>query len=161
MFNATNGDWLTVEGTIEGDAFCRWLPEVTRGDAFAAGVKAPGLAGAEIIYHLGPYMLKQQRGDATHYVVAASTLGKIFASDDDEAVCDGAQLAEDVCIGLRDCTWRDLFMQVTPGPDDTSAVSARGGQRVADIRNKHGYYQDRLANTGTPRSTSCGCSPRR
>ena len=148
VFLATAGDWQAVEGTIDGDDLCRWLPSITRGDAFTAGLKSPGLAGAEIFYHVGPYMNKNQRGDSTHYVVAASTLGKVFASDDDEAVCDGAQLAEDICVGLRDCAWRDLFMQVTPGPDDTAAVNARGGQRVADIRNKHGYYQDRLANTG-------------
>ena len=88
---------------------------------------------------MGPYMNKNQRADATHNVVAASTLGKIFASGDDEAVCDGAQLAEDIYGGLRDCVWRELLMQVTPGADDTTDVNARGGQRVADIRNKHGY----------------------
>ena len=59
-FDATGGDWLAVEGTIEGDAFCRWLPEITRGDAFAAGLKAPGLAGAEIIYHVGAYKVHAQ-----------------------------------------------------------------------------------------------------
>ncbi len=55
-------------------------------------------------------------GDGSHYVSAGNTLGKSFQSDADEEICDGAQLAADVCAGLRECAWNDLFMQVSPAP---------------------------------------------
>ena len=63
-------------------------------------------------------------------------------------LCDGPQCAADVAIGIRDCAWPDLLMQVTPGADDTADVAARSGQRITDLRNKNEYYSARLANTG-------------
>ena len=143
------GDWQAVAGTIDGDDLCRWMPDVTRGDVFAASPGyGSGLAGAEILYTVGPYMNINLRDDGTHYIIAGATLGKIFQSDADEALCDGSQCAADVASGIRDCAWPDLLMQVTPGADDTADVNARGGQRITDLRNKHEYYSARLANTG-------------
>ena len=111
VFNATNGVWLTVEGTIEGDAFCRWLPEITRGDAFAAGLRAPGLAGAEIIYHVGPYMLmteilgerccrpaklsnKRRRVGPRSYQQEYLIRGLFLEDDGDEGEADEEEVAE-------------------------------------------------------------------
>ena len=51
------GDWQNVAGTIDGDELCRWMPDITRGDVFAATPGyGSGLAGAEILYTVGPYM---------------------------------------------------------------------------------------------------------
>ena len=72
------GDWQAVAGTIDGDELCRWMPDITR----AATCSPPcprygsGLAGAEILYTVGPYMNTDLRADGTHYIIAGATLGK-------------------------------------------------------------------------------------
>ena len=68
----TAGDWEKCGGTIGGDYLCRWVPAIKRIDAFrATGAADQGIAGAEILYYCGPYMLNPLRAAGTHFVVAA------------------------------------------------------------------------------------------
>ena len=149
VFHEVPGDWAPVQGEITGDGLSRWLPDVTRGDAFLdATEEAPGLAAALIFYYMGPYMVTALRGASSHFTIAGNTMCKLFQSDEDEEVCDGRQLAADVCAGIRDCVWCDTFLTVVPGPDDTATLNARGGARLADLRNAQAYYAERLSNSG-------------
>jgi hypothetical protein len=91
-FTSVNGDWEAVEGQLgEWEGNARWVDNFSRGDAFAdKNVKSPGLAGAELIYLVGPYMLDDFRGDDSHFAACVGVVGKLFQkSDDDESVCDG------------------------------------------------------------------------
>ena len=144
------GDWFSCQGDIDGEGHARWITSITRGDAFGADPTTPhpGLVGANIFYYVGPYMLEEQREDERHFIVAANTLGKLFMSDDDDSLCDSAQLAEDVCVGLADSEWPDLLSAVSNAPDATDDVAARGGQRIMELRNRVGYYQARLKQDG-------------
>ena len=143
------GDWALVQGDIAGGGLGRWLPAVTRGDAFlGATEEAPGLAAALIYYYMGPFMGSAMRGASSHFAIAGNTMCKLFQSDEDEEVCDGKQLAADICAGIRDCVWCDTFLTIVPGPDDTTAANARGGARLADLRNAQAYYSERLSNSG-------------
>ena len=86
------GDWHKVEAvtraaTLEGDGYMSWVVDVTRGDAFGdtpCTTPSSGIAGTEVLYYLGPYMLKDQRAKGQHFAVAAATLGKLFQSDEDD-----------------------------------------------------------------------------
>eukprot|EP00966_Prymnesium_polylepis_P231607 5358450-Prymnesium_polylepis.1 len=77
VFVSVAGDWVDVEGDPAGTGLGRWVECITRGDVFAAtpGSMA-GLAGAEVLYYVGPFMLEEQRDDESHFVVATNTLGK-------------------------------------------------------------------------------------
>jgi len=48
------------------------------------------------------------RGSESHFLVATATMGKFLASDDDESLCDGAQLAAEVAAGMLDSRWPSL-----------------------------------------------------
>ena len=106
------------------------------------------MAAALIYYYMGPYMVTALRGASSHFTIAGNTMCKLFQSDEDEEVCDGRQLAADVCAGIRDCVWCDTFLTVVPGPDDTATLNARGGARLADLRNAQAYYTERLSKSG-------------
>ena len=131
----------------DGSGLARWVNAITRGDAFASSPrKGAGLPGAEIFYYCGPYMLLAYRQDKKHFHVAAQTLGKCFQSDEDEALCDGAQLAGEIADGLRDSAWPSIFMHVSSGNDAAADPDARGGQRITDLRNRVGYYEARMSS---------------
>ena len=149
VFKEVPGDWSPVQGEIAGSGLGRWLPAITRGDAFLNETEeAPGLAAALIYYYMGPYMGTAMRGATSHFSIAGNTMCKLFQSDTDETVCDGKQLAADISAGIRDCVWCDTFLAVVPGPDDTAAANARGGARLTDLRNAQAFYSERLANSG-------------
>ena len=148
-FYCAAGDWANVEGDPEGEGNARWIANVTRGQVFKQTPGgAAGIVGAEILYYVGPYMLNAHRDDDSHFVVAAGTMGKLFQSDDDEGLCDGAQLASDIADGLRESAWPALLMQTSSGPDDVADVDARGGQRIADLRGRVAYLEARLTSSG-------------
>jgi len=102
-FTSVDGDWEAVEGQLgEWEGNARWVDNFSRGDAFADKVvKSPGLAGAELIYLVGPYMLNEFRAEDSHFAACVGVVGKLFQSDDDESVCDGIQLACEVAVGIR------------------------------------------------------------
>ena len=150
------GDWQKIQGDIDDDGHCRWTSCITRGDIFRdkpGGVDntdaGPGLAGAEMYFYTGPYMLPAFRGGDSHFVVATATMGKFLASDDDESLCDGAQLAAEVAAGMLDSRWPSLFTMVTAGNDDTTDEKARGGPRITDLRNRMAYRDACLAEDGS------------
>ena len=152
------GDWSDVAGSVddhEWEELGRWVDCITRGDAFdAMPGKDSGLVAAEIIYYAGPYMLNEYRAEGTHFQLAAKTMGKLFQSDDDETLCDGSQLASEVAEGMRDSAWPALFAHIPPGNDMVLDItSSKGGLRIADLRNRVGYWEARTAiNTS---STKC------
>ena len=152
------GDWSDVAGSVddrEWEELGRWVDCITRGDAFdAMPGKDSGLVAAEIIYYAGPYMLNEYRAEGTHFQLAAKTMGKLFQSDDDETLCDGSQLASEVAEGMRDSAWPALFAHIPPGNDMVLDITAsKGGLRIADLRNRVGYWEARTAiNTS---STKC------
>ena len=141
------GDWRDVEGVINGDRHARWLTAITRGDAFKAtpGGK-PGLAAAELFYYLGSFFRPLHRADNSHFATTARTLGKLLASDDDEDVVDAAQLASDVAGGLLESEWPIIFMTVPPSSDSVVDAAARGGERIADLRARIGYFRAHLSS---------------
>ena len=104
-------EWHTLptaeEGDLEGEGYARWLECMTRGDVFApiVGDWATGLTAAEVLYYAGPYMLEDHRGEGTHFELAIHTMGKMFKSDDEEGLCDGAQLATDIADGIAETVW--------------------------------------------------------
>ena len=141
-------------GEWEGNA--RWVDNSSRGDAFAdknvkspglAGaedknVKSPGLASTELIYLVGPYMLKDFRGDDSHFAACVGVVGKLFQSDDNESVCDGIQLACEVAVGIRGMVRPLLFNHVTKGFDDAPAAT-KGSERMTELCDRHGYAEAR------------------
>ena len=128
IFYSVAGDWQAVEGDPDGEDLTRWVPCISRGDVFAEHPGAGcGLAGAEILYYVGPYMLNAHRDDESHFVVAAGTMGKLFQSDEDVTLCDGAQLAAEIAEGILDSTWPDILMQVSPGSPDSSPLYSNAG----------------------------------
>ena len=117
------GDWADCEGLPAGDGLSRWVPAMTRGDAFSAQHDgAPGIVAAELCYYMGPYMRTAQRADGTHFSTAARTIGKLFQSDEDEDVVDAGQLAADVAGGLRDSKWPPLLMTTPPSCQNERSV---------------------------------------
>ena len=99
-------------------------------------------------------MLSEHRSEDTHFQLAAGIMGKLFQSDDDEKLCNGSQLASEVAEGMRDSAWPELFMHAPPGNDLVLDIaSSKGGQRIADLRNRIGYWEARTSiNTS---STKC------
>ena len=154
-FLFTSGDWVRVEGDMgDGwDGLYRWVDCITRGDVFRlTPTHSSGLAAAELLYYVGPYMLEDQRNeDERHFALASKTLGKCFQSDADEELCDGAQLASEIADGLADSQWPVLFMHVTLGNDSFSDPSARGGPRISELRLRVGYHE---ASTSADASTT-------
>ena len=142
------GDWQPIQGDVEGDGYARWLDCMTRGDVMApvAGAWATGLAAAEIVYYAGPYMLEEHRKEGSHFELAIHHLGKMFQSDEEEGLCDGAQLASDIAEGMAETVWPDLLMQATTGPDAVADVNQRSGVRINDLRHRQAYHKTRLAS---------------
>ena len=145
-----SGDWEEVGGDLgEWEGLNRWVEAITRGDCFAsspAGESDPpaGLAAAELLYHLGPYMLEDQRNkEGCHFLLMSQLLGKSFQSDSDDSLCDGAQLATEVAEGIADSVWPDIFMHITEGPE--TGPDARAGARIMEFRNRIGYFNARSA----------------
>ena len=152
------GDWSDVAGSVddhEWEELGRWVDCITRGDAFdAVPGKDSGLIAAEIFYYAGPFMLNEHRAESTHFQLATSTMGKLFQSDDDEKLCDGSQLASEVAEGMRDSAWPELFTHIPPGNDLVLDItSSKGGQRIADLRNRVGYWEARTSIATS--STKC------
>ena len=152
------GDWVDVGGSIDDrdwEELGRWVDVISRGDAFdAVPGKDSGLIAAEIFYYVGPFMLTEHRADDTHFELAAVTMGKLFQSDVDEKLCNGAQLATEVAEGMRDSTWPELFTHIPPGNDLVLDVtSSKGGQRIADLRSRVGYWEARTSIATS--STKC------
>ena len=143
-FTSVDGDWEAVEGQLgEWEGNARWVDNFSRGDAFADKiVKSPGLAGAELIYLVGPYMLNEFRAEDSHFAACVGVVGKLFQSDDDESVCDGIQLACEVAVGMRGTVWPPLFNHVTKGFDDTPAAT-KGSERMTELRDRCGYAEAR------------------
>ena len=142
------GDWEAAEGElnhdeVEWEGHARWIDCITRGDAFkATPAHTSGLAAAELLYYVGPYMLTDQREEeGCHFLVAAKTLGSYFQSSADEELCDGAQLSSEIADGLADSAWPELFMHITEGSDSVSDPTARGGPRISEIRLRVGYHE--------------------
>ena len=152
------GDWVDVGGSIDDhdwEELGRWVDCISRGDAFdAVPGKDSGLIAAEIFYYVGPFMLNEYRAEGTHFELAAVTMGKLFQSDSDEKLCNGTQLASEVAEGMRDSAWPDLFTHIPPGNDLVLDVtSSKGGQRIADLRSRVGYWEARTSIATS--STKC------
>ena len=84
--------------------------------------------------------------EGCHFMLAARVLGKIFQSDDDETLCDGAQLAPEIAEGLVDTVWPELFMHTTAGSDTEPELSARGGPRISELRGRAAYFDARTSS---------------
>ena len=65
-------------------------------------------------------MLNEYRAEGTHFQLAAKTMSKLFQSDDDEALCDGSQLASEVAEGMRDSAWPEHFTHIPYLPTRTA-----------------------------------------
>ena len=121
------GDWEKVQDALgdDWDATMRFVNCVTRGDVFQSTPTATsGLAGAELGYYSGPYMLKDLReAEGCHFKVATRTIGKLYESDGDEDLCDGRQLASEVSEGLVNSIWPELLMHTTEGNDSTQLMN--------------------------------------
>ena len=144
-FLCQDGDWVEVEGDMDDwEGNSRWVDCITRGDVFGdTPGGACGLAGAELIYYMGPYMLEEFRADDSHFAACAQVVGKLFQSDDDESVCDGPQLASEIGVGLKNTEWHTLLLHTPAGNDATPDGANRGGLRITDLRNRVGYAEAR------------------
>ena len=72
-------------------------------------------------------------------------MGKYFQSDADEALCDGAQLADEVADGMLESEWPSMLMHITVGNDSIDDAQARGGPRITELRNRIGFAKARLS----------------
>ena len=152
VFYIKDGDWLPIQGNIddvESSGLTRWVGCITRGDVFGPlPIGAPGIAAAEIFFYAGPYMLNALRDDESHFIAAATLIGMLFQSIEDETICDGPQLASEVAEGFMDTVWPSILMQVTSGPDDVSELGQRGGPRITDLQHRVAYREARISSTG-------------
>ena len=149
---AQAGDWEEVEGDVEGteDELDRWVPCITRGDVFGSTPgKDSGLAAAELLYTMGPYMLTAHRDSETHFYMGSKILAKLHQSDADHNICDGAQLASEIAAGMAESAWPSLFVHVSEGSEADQDASSCGGPRHVELRNKVGYFDACNAGTGT------------